>query len=1102
MNILFQKIVEPNNLYWAWEKARNIYKPGDIWYNELELAGFEANLTEELQSIADDIVNGLYRLQPIQPVAYPKSKGGDGLPRTRQTFWIAVRDQVAWLAIVNIVGRYIDAKMPAWSYGNRLHISMFYDEDRSTGYGELKFGYYRNTSGKLFRKWSQSWPLYRRHINITAKFLTKEEQEFKVDLDEQEKKILEINKTMLDHPLKSAYLDKNYWKARKREGLFWAALDLEKFYPQINIEVIKSNLHNHLPIAYRSQEFENLIDAMFSFRTDLTGWSTSELEIIKVDPIQGSYNHLPTGLLVAGFLANVAMLEVDMEIQSRLLINRNVAHFRYVDDHVILSTNFDQLLAWIDQYKTILADSNIGTTFNLEKTEPAAVAEYFNVLETGDVNELIDHKEKAKKECSLDPDFPNPLMTQTLGKVSRIAGTSFNLLTPDEEQTLVADIEHLLLTDFPDHELRKDTRVSFAARMLSVLVPQLNVDSSIAYRLHRNLCLKRTAIDDIKGEIRKAELTADLKEQLKKQLTELVSEEKTYQKELEEEEERLKRNEENLANRTIKLLLKAVQDNHDKVRLWSRLLEFFFKSGSGKPKVIFNETRKLLERKESNSLSLTFIHALILQVLSQLLFEAVRVLESLEFSKQRKARSIRFVENLLDEDLFSYFDNALGNSTKKYEIVSWQMFRFSAGTVIRIINEHFKNNQTPLNEELIAKFGLVDFNNMPERFMDTSHYSRGTWAWWLFKKLPQPRFHKSPYLWERVNSRLNYDLAIDLNVLLLYPAHVSPLMLSRLDLTSNENLLKNESLLYEIYKHISQNEASNYFFLDKVARKNKQLSKSITVDEWITWLSQKQKQIVIRQNEPLVFDPRLGEWSALEIIRQIAEEVKCRKSEFVIPPEQKKIEYFRYIHPHNFKISIEWTADGPLTWEDITRLFSIEHNRVTLRAIDDCILDNRFIPQFGINSENENQSIIRALGTILIALLSKNTDVPPKWNPVGFQQAWLYLAQYKLRDLAISTYTRDIIKACFSDRNVETQFNLGMEQPNFYYEKDYLNDPPMFRIVDDFIKYVKFALDKLKTQQLSVAEHQPRQLTPISLVHLKRNDYQYLLGEDQKEELL
>jgi hypothetical protein len=76
-----------------------------------------------------------------------------------------------------------------------------------------------------------------------------------------------------------------------------------------------------------------------------------------------------------------------------------------------------------------------------------------------------------------------------------------------------------------------------------------------------------------------------------------------------------------------------------------------------------------------------------------------------------------------------------------------------------------------------------------------------------------------------------------------------------------------------------------------------------------------------------------------------------------------------------------------------------------------------------------------------------------------------------------------------------------MEKLDFNYEIDTASDPPMFRIVDDFITQVNFALGRLKRQQLSVSGHQPRQLTPVSIMQLKRDDYQNLMEENEQGEL-
>lgn len=906
--------------------------------------------------------------------------------------------------------------------------------------------------------------------------------------------MIEQNNKLNDHPLKAGYLDASYWKTSKKNELYWAGLDLEKFYPQINLAVIKENLSKYLPASYGSEQFVALIDSLLNFQIDQVGWNKDELTAIGLDETIKEYPHLPTGLFVAGFLANVALIQVDEQIQMKLKVNRNIAHFRYVDDHVLLSTTFEGLLEWIEEYQNILDKSNIGTTFNPVKTEPRGLADYYKCLKSDDQQDIIKSKEEAKKQTALDPDFPSPLMTQTLGKVSKIAGTAFNLLSRDEERSLIADIEHLLVTEFPDHELRKDTRVSFAARMLSTLVPQVLADSNEAYRLHRNLCLKTTAIKNTEEEIRKANHKPELKTKLEEQLLELKLEEKNYQVRLKEEELRLKNEEERLAARTIKLLLKAVQDNHDKVRLWSRLLEFFLKSGAGKPKVIFAEIKKLKDRRETNVLSLTFIHSLILQVLCALLFDVVRILNHNNSSQKKKERARSFLKNLYDSEIFNYFDTEISGHVKKYESISQQMFRFTAGAVLAIVNSSFLSEKEKLDEQLILKHGLVDFRDSPTDFINQTSFNSGIWAWWLYSKLPENKPGEPPFLWEVVNLSLDYELAIDLNVALLYPQQISVVILNRLTQLENTKLTDNEGFLYDVYRRIPEEVAANLPILRRVAKKCRPLSKFVTVDDWIGWISNKQRGVVLRENEPLIFDPRLGEWTALEIIRQIAEEIKEKAEELGNIPGQKNVAYFRYIHPNNFKLPKTWIDEkDTMTWENLTRLLGEGRNIIKFRAVDDLIMDNRFIPQFGLDQDNENQAILHATGSLLVALLSKNADLPSRWNPVGLQQAGLYLAKFKLKDLAISTYTRDIISACFSNRNLETQFNLSFDKADFEFADDTSFDPPTFMIIDDLIRQVEFALNKLKTQQLSVSSHQPRQLTPISIMQLRRQDYQILM---------
>jgi len=1088
MSFLIKKIVDHNNLYWAWEKAKNSYKPGDIWFNELEVAAFEANLSNELVSIANDVVSGTYIMQSIIPVAYPKGRNNDG-PRTRQTFWVSVRDQVTWLAVVNIIGRYLDAKMPFWSYGNRLYISMFYDED------QLKFGYYRNTTKYTYRKWSQSWPLYRRHINITTKFLTKEGKELKSDLDEQENKLIEINNGLKNHPLKTLYLQDEYWVNSQKDGLFWAGLDFEKFYPTVNLNCIQENILEYLPFDYVSEEFKDFIRSILSFKVDVSGWNNVELQTISLEvKSNNSYPNLPTGLFVAGFLANVALLKVDEKVQEKLENNKNIAHFRYVDDHVILATSFEELLVWIESYKEIVLDSSAGIKFNTDKTEPSALGEYFKALKNDDDLEISSLRNEAESQCKLDPDFPSPLMTQTLSKVSKIAGTPFNLLSSEEEKNMIADVEHLLVTEFPDHELRKDTRVSFAARMLSSLVPQMIIDSTNSYRLHKNICLKNVVINDIDLELSKHE-SLQLKDLRVKTLEDLNE----YKSQLHIEKTRLKKEEDRLSKRTIKLLLKAVKDNHDKVRLWSRLLEFFIKSGYGQPKIIFSELRKLLEYNETNKLSLTFIHSLLLQVISTLLFEIIKILSHPNSSHKKKQRAINFAKNIFDDAVFKYFTDEINDNSKNYEKISLYLFRFTSGTVLHLLNSHYLPEAEKIDINLVQKYRLLNVNE-PLDFFEKSAFSYGTWLWWIFTKLPQPKFGQKPLLWSELTATLELKSPIDINVLMLYPSHLSVPDLEKIQKSRVYNDILHEGILYDIYKNFKSRELQHIHFLDQIKKKNKILKQSVTLYKWIEWLKDKGESTIFNEDETILFDPRFGEWTALEIIRQIAEEIKSKKEDIKNIFEKNETQYYKLIHPHNFKIPKKWMyQQDNLTWEKLTILLGGGSNKIKFRRKENLITDERFIPQFSLAAEDENQIMFRALGSLLISLISKNALLPSKWNPIGLQEAWLDLAKIKLTDTTISSYTRTLISACFSKRNIESQFNKSLKFPDFNFDEDTNYDPPPLQIIDDFIKHVEYILKKLKNQQLLVSSQQPRQLTPISLIQLKQKNYQTLIENEEIE---
>jgi hypothetical protein len=278
-----------------------------------------------------------------------------------------------------------------------------------------------------------------------------------VDLGKAETTVLESERLDLPEDQRLPYLKEDFWLAKSASPC-WVSLDLEKFYPSVNLDVVRSRFREVL--RDEPDLVGSLLDDLLRFRLDLSGFTDGELAEIGLSRADRIFPHIPTGLMAAGFLANVAMLEVDQTVRE-VIQSSQVAVFRYVDDHIILAPSFKQLEEWVTLYKKVLEWSEVGASFNEEKFEPREFGEYFSAVSEQRQTESL--RAKAVEKCRLDPRFPVPLMTQTLAKLSDVTGSDIELLDDLGQEALLADLEHLMLTDFPHTELPPATRVSFAA---------------------------------------------------------------------------------------------------------------------------------------------------------------------------------------------------------------------------------------------------------------------------------------------------------------------------------------------------------------------------------------------------------------------------------------------------------------------------------------------------------------------------------------------------------------------------------------------------------------------------------------------------------------
>jgi hypothetical protein len=112
---------------------------------------------------------------------------------------------------------------------------------------------------------------------------------------------------------------------------------------------------------------------MLHFPIDPTPWDPDSLAKMGLGPNRRTFSHIPTGLYVAGFLANAGLLSVDVEVARRLR-ERAIAHLRFVDDHIILAYSMDDLTGWVHEYNELLSKFRTGARINHEKVEPKDLA--------------------------------------------------------------------------------------------------------------------------------------------------------------------------------------------------------------------------------------------------------------------------------------------------------------------------------------------------------------------------------------------------------------------------------------------------------------------------------------------------------------------------------------------------------------------------------------------------------------------------------------------------------------------------------------------------------------------------------------------------------
>ncbi|GGD59320.1 hypothetical protein GRI62_00825 [Erythrobacter arachoides] len=1041
----FDLLLLPENVLWAWRKVRRAYRTADSLFDQAEVAAFELDLEAQLDSIRNDFATGVWTTMPLRLVPQPKKPDKDGHPRLRQYFQVSVRDQVAWCALVNVLGPELDQKMPAWSYGNRLYRAAWYEREPGDARpSRLNIGPYRHSAGHLYRHFKHSWPLFRRHISLSARKMVADDIDPDA-LDHGERLALEQSDGL-------AYLDTDHWLRPKDAGdtIYAASFDLRKFYPSVRTAAILRGFEVHVQDFRDDERLPHLVAQMLAFKVDTKTVSADLAQVVDPPVVDGPFDGIPTGLFVGGFLANVAMLTLDLEIDALLLHRRDVAHFRFVDDHEVLAYDFAAVVAWIRDYARLLRKHDIGPEIEPDKYIPAQLKWILDPDAQDAPNESAEELiVQASRAAAVNGRKPSELMTRTLAQVSMLAAIDFDLLT-DSGRERLEQLEWLLLANIPENEIRGDTRMAFAAARIAKLTPALFrpndelLEAERAYRL-----LPRPAQDD---ENAHAAIAA---------LEEVISE--LSQKERDTWDALLKRH--------FGLLFEAFARHPDKVRLWIRLIDFCRVTGhNGFDRM----TAWLREQEVSDHQHLScYLGALALQTLSRHVITASVAATRVDALHREQSAAKHFLAHVAASDI-----TAFAATKRPVQAFQAQATRaFVAASVMA--SEEIINAVPGVAQALMKCASKLDPGRASPSIKTLSERgsSLGVWYHWFFTA-SGAYGDFAPSYWPRIAACLDATNVSDWNALRRYPKDLPRHAWARLG--EHPALLNPDDAgwLLDAARGNLEEFAGlpDSPMVAEIQERTDKLRSTNTLCDWVSLTA------TLKPN-----DPRRSEWTALEIIRQILKPLFSFDQELDL--ESRDADFLDILHPENVQIPPEWRflPDDPAntvvpTWEGWRKHVRVHEVRVTDTGLGDYRY-REILPA----KDRAWPRRLRPIGQLLWGILRGSFALPAAWNVRGQERGLVELVAWDLERLPISSFSLAILQSCLLPRNRETSL-FDMFPSLFgkrigHADNDTEFDQPILS-PEQLSKLIERAQAILQLTQITVLEHDPRQLIPVRLRQL------------------
>jgi hypothetical protein len=1060
----WDRLLLTENLYWAWRKAQFLYARTEGMHDEREVAAFELDLEHNLNVIQREFASRSYRLTPLRLLPQPKSAEGE----MRQSFQVSVRDQVAWIALINAIGPGLDLRMVPWSYGHRLYRSAWIEE-LADGEHRTHLGPFRHTSAQLFRKFRQSWPLYKRHIILTARKLgsghIKEDE-----LDEGERRVYRDETDPNNRKRKLPYLAQDYFTGAHTGEVHFGSIDLTQFYPRVGTSVLLRALNNESKEIKADARLQELVTALLRFRVDTTGLTDHVRKSATPQTPRGAFNGIPTGLMVAGFLANVALMNVD-RIASADAAEFKVAHFRFVDDHTFLAPTFDKLVAWFERYLEILKAELPSIKINEKKTQPDEFRVYMALRRkrpAASTRALSRKETDARAATKVDPSYPRPLLTRTLTQLSLLQHTDFDLLDDEGQQGHIEHIVDLMLTGLPDAELRADTRHAYAASRLTSLIP----------RWRENIDAVTSAARDLK-EVEN-ELTK--RRGLRNASDELLLKQRELSRELDNALSALKSSRDRRHRRTFQLLLDAFKQHPHKGRLLQQCLTLCALTGFPGVQVTLREIDKRTEASDAKGLS-EYLHASALHVLADLCVRSVRRTIDVRTQTRLREASLTFLQEVASLSPTDFRPSA--NFFWSDAVRTLQISLLTSASLLREGSPLIPAGTHSLSQRLdLLAAGFTAASAEPGNlFHSVAREHTPAWLHWSESRTRGYSETEPTALWSATSRVLDPLERLGWASLRRYPRHLPANVYEEIRAGKVRLEQLDEGWAYDALRFGSPLKGSTTRALRRAERVLTARPGTLDLVRWA------EATEALHRWRP--FDPRCSEWTCLEILRQVLNAIEAFDPKL---PTQ-------VWHPTNFLVPSTWIAE--VTNENVTKPSSgwsweswrnlCQHGRqISRRPADEHIADYRYVSNTSSPEDRVRAEMI-SYGLILFGLLRRSFEWPSVWNLRGQHRSHVQLASSESHALPVSSRTLAILDGLLRPRSWESILlystapgftGLDGDEFSAQVEVDTKNEVPPLSSLREVRKAIAVAQSELQQAQTAGLGREPRQLIPVRLTTL------------------